>query len=86
MGTSKPSYRGHRFPPEIIGHAVWLYCRFSLSFPDVEDLLAERGVIVSYEALASGVGRKSGQRTIASFGASPSRFGVKQQWRSEGRS
>ena len=46
----KPSYRGHRFPPEIISHAVWLYHRFTLSFRDVEDLLAERGVIVSYEA------------------------------------
>ena len=34
----------HRFPPEIISHAVWLYFRFSLSFRDVEDLLAERGV------------------------------------------
>ena len=41
----------HRFPPEIISHAVWLYHRFCLSFRDVEDLLAERGVIVSYEAI-----------------------------------
>ena len=47
----KPSYRGHRFPPEIISHAVWLYHRFTLSFRDVEDLLAERGIIVSYEAI-----------------------------------
>ena len=37
--------RGHRFPPEIISHAVWLYPRFTLSFRDVEDLLAERGII-----------------------------------------
>ncbi len=36
-------YRRHRFPPEIISHAVWLYHRFTLSFRDVEDLLAERG-------------------------------------------
>ena len=43
-------YRGHRFPPEIISHAVWLYHRFTLSFRDVEDLLAERGILVSYEA------------------------------------
>ena len=35
-----PSYRGYRFPPEIISHAVWLYHRFALSFRDVEDLLA----------------------------------------------
>jgi putative transposase len=44
-------YRRHRFPPEIISHAVWLYHRFTLSFRDVEDLLAERGVAVSYEAI-----------------------------------
>ena len=44
-------YRGHRFPPEIISRAVWLYHRLTLSFRDVEDLLAERGIIVSYEAI-----------------------------------
>ena len=50
--TSQPlSYRGYRFPPEIISHAVWLYHRFSLSFRDVEDLLAERGITVTYEAI-----------------------------------
>ena len=43
----------HRFPPEIISHAVWLYHRFTLSFRDVEDLLAERGITVSYEATRS---------------------------------
>ena len=41
----------HRFPPEIISHAVWLYYRFSLSFREVEDLLAERGVHVTYETI-----------------------------------
>ena len=41
----------YRFPPEIISHAVWLYHRFSLSFREVEELLAERGVTVSYEAV-----------------------------------
>ena len=51
-------YRRHRFPPEIIAHAVWLYHRFSLSFREVEELLAERGVIVSYEVLSS-YGRES---------------------------
>jgi putative transposase len=40
-------YKNHRFPPEIISHAVWLYYRFCLSFRDVEELLAARGVIVS---------------------------------------
>ncbi len=44
-------YRGHRFPPEIIRHAVWLYLRFTLSFRDVEDLLAERGLDISYETI-----------------------------------
>ena len=44
-------YQRHRFPREIISHAVWLYHRFSLSFRDVEELLAERGVEVSYESI-----------------------------------
>ena len=47
----KSLYRGHRFPAEIIGHAVRLYHRFTLSYRDVEDLLAERGIIVSYEII-----------------------------------
>ena len=41
----KSSYRGHRFPPEIIKHAIWLYHRFTLSFRAVEDLLAEQAGI-----------------------------------------
>jgi transposase-like protein len=45
------SYDRHRFPPEIIGHAVWLYLRFTLSYRDVEELLAERGLDVSYETV-----------------------------------
>ena len=51
MNSRTPSYRRHRFPPQIISHAVWLYHRFSLSFRDVEDLLAQRGVEVSYESV-----------------------------------
>ena len=51
MRTRKSLYQRHRFPPDIIQHAVWLYHRFSLSYRDVEDLLAERGVIVSYETI-----------------------------------
>ena len=47
----RPSYRGYRFLPEIISHAVWLYHRFALSFRDVEDVLARRGVEVTYEAI-----------------------------------
>ena len=45
-----PLYRGYRVPAEIISHAVWLYYRFALSYRDIEDLLAERGVRVSYKA------------------------------------
>ena len=44
-------YKRHRFPPEIIQYAVWLYHRFNLSHRDIEDLLAERGITVSYEAI-----------------------------------
>jgi putative transposase len=47
----KISYSGYRFPPEIIHQAIWLYLRFTLSFCDVEDLLAERGIAVSYETV-----------------------------------
>src|SRR6266700_286998 len=45
------SYRRHRFPPEIIQHAVWLYVRFTLSYRDVEELLAERRLDISYETV-----------------------------------
>ena len=45
-------YRGDRFPSEIVSHAVWIFHRFTLSFRDVEDLLAVSGVTVSYEAIA----------------------------------
>src|SRR5918994_7096386 len=53
-------YKNHRFPVEIINHAVWLYFRFCLSFRDVEELLFERGVIVTYEAIRKWC-RKFGQ-------------------------
>ena len=49
------SYRGHRFPPILIQDAVWLYLRFTLSYRDVEELLAERGLDVSYETVRSWV-------------------------------
>jgi putative transposase len=51
MTTLAPSCHGYRFPPEIISHAVWLYHRFGLSFRDVEDLLAQRGVTVTDETI-----------------------------------
>jgi putative transposase len=48
---NKISYKGYRFPAEIIQQAIWLYLRFTLSFRDVEDLLAERAITVSYETV-----------------------------------
>ena len=44
-------YKNHRFPAEIISHGVWLYYRFSLSYRDVQELLFERGIMVSHEAI-----------------------------------
>ena len=51
MDRTSDLYRCHRFPGEIISHAVWLYHSFSLSFRDVELLLAERGIVVSHETI-----------------------------------
>lgn len=52
MVTHDPApYGGHRFPAAIIQHAIWLYLRFSLSYRDVEELLAERGLDLSYESV-----------------------------------
>ncbi len=51
MKTKTPSYQRHRFPSEIISHAVWLYHRFCLSFREVDELLAERGITVTYETI-----------------------------------
>jgi len=53
MNNRNHTYHGYRFPPEIISHSAWLYHRFCLSFRDVEDLLAERGIIVSYQTIRS---------------------------------
>jgi putative transposase len=62
MKTAMPvnSYKHHRFPAEIISHAVWLYFRFCLSYRDVEELLFARGVMVTYEAIRKWC-RKFGQ-------------------------
>jgi putative transposase len=58
---SSNRYKNHRFPVEIISHAVWLYFRFCLSYRDVEELLFVRGMIVSYEAIRKWC-RKFGQQ------------------------
>ncbi len=60
----KISYSRHRFPPLIIQHAIWLYFKFSLSYRDVEDLLAERGIDVSYETI---------RRWVVKFGSAYAR-------------
>ncbi len=57
---SAPDYKRHRFPPDIIAHAIWLYFRFPLSYRDVEELLAARGIVVTYEAIRQWC-RKFGQ-------------------------
>ncbi len=51
------SFKRHRFPPEIIRPAIWLYARFALSFRDVEEMLAERGLDVSYETVRRWFGK-----------------------------
>ena len=51
MKTTADPYSGYRYPAEIISHAVWLYFCFALSFRDVEEILAARGIVVSYEAV-----------------------------------
>ena len=54
MTSPESRYHGYRFPPAIISHAVWTYHRFALSFRDVEDLLAQRGITVTYETIRQG--------------------------------
>ncbi|MBV9032708.1 MAG: IS6 family transposase [Pseudonocardiales bacterium] len=51
VGTGAPSYKGFRFPAEIINHCVWLYYRFPLSFREVEEMMLQRGIVVSHETL-----------------------------------
>jgi putative transposase len=59
MKTTSNNYRGHRFPIEIISHGVWLYYRFSLSLPDVEELLAKRVITVTHETIRQWCRRQS---------------------------
>ncbi|MDX3133277.1 IS6 family transposase [Streptomyces europaeiscabiei] len=51
MAAVSPSYKGHRYPVEVISYCVWLYFRFPLSFREVEELMLERGIVVSYETV-----------------------------------
>lgn len=78
------SYKRHRFPAQIIAHAVWLYCRFPLSLRLVEKMLLERGIVVSYETITRW-GKKFGpdyaKRFAASRQAEPA-FGIWMRWSS----
>jgi putative transposase len=51
VSAETPSYKGFRFPAEVISHCVWLYHRFPLSFREVEEMMLERGVVVSHETI-----------------------------------
>ena len=66
--SSMPRLRGYRFPREVVTYAVWAYHRFALSTADVEDLLAERGVIVSREAIRLWVNRFGAHFTACTGG------------------
>jgi putative transposase len=57
VGTGAPSYKGFRFPVEIISHCVWLYYRFPLSLREVEEMMLERGVTVSHETIRQWTGK-----------------------------
>ena len=57
MGSASLSYKGHRYPVEVISHGVWLYHRFPLSFREVEELMLERGIVVSYETIRRWCGK-----------------------------
>ena len=57
MNAAANLYKRHRFPAEIISHCVWLYFRFSLSYRDIEEIMAERGVILSYETVRHWCGK-----------------------------
>ena len=83
METNTKGYHGYRFPREIISHSVWLYHRFSLSFCDVEELLAKRGIIVSYETIRQWC-RKFGPEYARNFKRRQGRLGdVSTSWFSE---
>src|SRR5260370_21947715 len=62
------SYSRHRFPPPVIQHSIWLYLRFTLSYRDVEELLAERGLEVSYETVRRWVLKFGSRLRVGSVG------------------
>ena len=81
------TYCGYRFPPEIISHSVWMYHRFCLSLRDVEELLAKRGILVTYETIRQWwryrINRRDNEsvgcdrRIIDGYELAPSKTGVR---------
>src|SRR5215210_3865770 len=69
-------YSGYRFPPDIIQRAVWMYLRFTLSFRDVEELLAERGIVVTYESIRRCAHLRPGHRATAADAAPQAAWSV----------
>ena len=66
MGTETPSYRGFRYPVEIISHGVWLYYRFPLSLREVQEMMLQRGIVVSHETIVrhEAPGNRAGVRDL----------------------
>ena len=78
MQTPSISYKRHRLPPSSIAHTVWLYVRFNLRLREVEEMLLERGIDVSYETVrrwTGNSGRRS-RRTCGGASAAPATSGV----------
>jgi putative transposase len=66
VGIETPSYRGFRYPVEIISHGVWLYHRFPLSLREVEEMMLQRGIVVSHETIVrhEALGNRAGVRDL----------------------
>ena len=82
ISASMPRLKGFRHPREIIAYAVWVYHRFALSTADVEDLLAERGVIVSRETIRLWVNRSAriSPTVLVAIGQVPRTSGISTRW------
>jgi len=78
MQTPDISFKRHRFPPQIVAHAVWLYLRFNLSLREVEEMLLERGHDVSYETVRRWIAKFGPQiaRNLRQRQTRPAMFGI----------
>jgi putative transposase len=81
MKTLPPTnlYKRHRFPAEIISHCIWLYFRFCLSYRDVEELMAARGITLTYEAVRYWC-RSLGKPTLTSSGVDAPNLAINGIW------